>query len=579
MPCSPRNLYPLPGDDDRTGSRWEMIQKALREPIRCIQDLEAAILSYNTRFSDQWDFAHLRYFLESEMVDEERDHFFKVTMLKMQRLALALPEVVTQAPPLLRARTNQSVTLSQKQIACLLCCAFFCLFPRRNSGKQFKDFPDINFNVLFCGENRRWAKRTSKAVRIQNDPAVPPPGRCRVAKFHCLLHYFRRVTDKVPPGVVTITRRCLPKTRLPDWSQMSSVQLSRDLHVDSAGLIEVQGEGLLQADFANRFLGGGVLRSGCVQEEIRFLLSPELIVGLLLCERMEDTEVVLLTGAEQYSYGTGYAETFKWIAPCYDTVPRDPFRRRMTQAFVAFFVRPSSEQPAVAVATGNWGCGAFNGDKELKFLLQLLAASANSQRGMAYFTFGDEDFRDRIAHLHSVLLASGFSVGDMYAILTRFSPSSEAMSVFDHLLHSIGAEGTQNRSKAKNCASDVTSVGSPVVSRVPRVSKDQVARAVASVGPPVMSRDEDRKPLSRVSKDQVARAVASAGPPRTVGIPVEKGSSEELALKDEAMMSLLLEREEEEVMEWEGEEGSHEERASTRLSLLEALEQAEEEAK
>ena len=35
----------------------------------------------------------------------------------------------------------------------------------------------------------------------------------------------------------------------------------------------------LKADFANCWLGGGVLGSGCVQEEIMFVLYPELLVG------------------------------------------------------------------------------------------------------------------------------------------------------------------------------------------------------------------------------------------------------------------------------------------------------------
>ena len=47
---------------------------------------------------------------------------------------------------------------------------------------------------------------------------------------------------------------------------------------------------------ANCVIGGGVLGSGCVQEEIRFLLSPELIASLLFTERLGDLESVLITG-------------------------------------------------------------------------------------------------------------------------------------------------------------------------------------------------------------------------------------------------------------------------------------------
>ena len=43
------------------------------------------------------------------------------------------------------------------------------------------------------------------------------------------------------------------------------------------------GASVLQLDFANKYVGGGVLGNGCVQEEIRFLICPELIVSCLLC--------------------------------------------------------------------------------------------------------------------------------------------------------------------------------------------------------------------------------------------------------------------------------------------------------
>lgn len=50
---------------------------------------------------------------------------------------------------------------------------------------------------------------------------------------------------------------------------------------------------MLQVDFANRFIGGGVLSKGCVQEEIRFLINPELIVSRLFTEAFRNNECLL----------------------------------------------------------------------------------------------------------------------------------------------------------------------------------------------------------------------------------------------------------------------------------------------
>jgi len=49
-------------------------------------------------------------------------------------------------------------------------------------------------------------------------------------------------------------------------------------------------------DFASKYIGGGVLKSGLVQEEILFLMSPELIVARLFTEKLADNECLKITG-------------------------------------------------------------------------------------------------------------------------------------------------------------------------------------------------------------------------------------------------------------------------------------------
>ena len=40
--------------------------------------------------------------------------------------------------------------------------------------------------------------------------------------------------------------------------------------------------------------------------------------------------------------------------------------RELVKAYTCFRIPQSLEQLLVGIATGNWGCGAFNGDRELK---------------------------------------------------------------------------------------------------------------------------------------------------------------------------------------------------------------------
>ena len=56
-----------------------------------------------------------------------------------------------------------------------------------------------------------------------------------------------------------------------------------------------------QVDFANKLVGGGVLGRGCVQEEIRFVVFPEMIVSRLFTEELADHECLVVTGLSDYS--------------------------------------------------------------------------------------------------------------------------------------------------------------------------------------------------------------------------------------------------------------------------------------
>merc|ERR1711879_745295 len=54
------------------------------------------------------------------------------------------------------------------------------------------------------------------------------------------------------------------------------------------------------------FLGGGVLTGGCVQEEIRFAICPELCAAVLVCPVMLSNESITIVGAQQFSNYKGY---------------------------------------------------------------------------------------------------------------------------------------------------------------------------------------------------------------------------------------------------------------------------------
>lgn len=86
--------------------------------------------------------------------------------------------------------------------------------------------------------------------------------------------------------------------------------------------------------------------------------------------------------------------------------------RELNKAYVGFFRRPSEDflGPLTAIATGNWGCGAFGGDKRLKFLLQLMACS-EAKRDMVYYTFGESRLQQELFAMYNHLVGMDITVG------------------------------------------------------------------------------------------------------------------------------------------------------------------------
>ena len=66
--------------------------------------------------------------------------------------------------------------------------------------------------------------------------------------------------------------------------------------------------------------------------------------------------------------------------------------RDLHKAFVGFSLTDFGVEKndlKKTIATGNWGCGAFGGNHELKFIQQWIAASFAGIEKLDYFTFND----------------------------------------------------------------------------------------------------------------------------------------------------------------------------------------------
>ncbi|XP_029636415.1 poly(ADP-ribose) glycohydrolase isoform X1 [Octopus sinensis] len=440
MPCSIQSECVV---EKQLKERWEVIQNALISNIKSPQELEVAILRYNYRYRNVWRFDGLRKFFDN-MMEVEYQSFFTSLLPKIALLALRLPYLCNQPIPLLKKGKNRSISFSQEQIACLLANAFFCTFPRRNTMKQnmeYSNYPSINFTSLYQNVNH-----------------------CSQEKLKCLIHYFKRVTTKMPNGTITFQRQCLDK--FPVWQ--TSMKTLSNFYCSSAGTIEDNGAGFLEVDFANKKIGGGVLTRGCVQEEIRFVICPELLISRLFTECLEKEECLIVKGFERFSAYSGYASTFLWKGDFQDKTVRNSWGRHVSQlscidAMVVSNYKNQFQQQNIirelnkaycgfhdhlqqdagylpAVCSGNWGCGAFGGDHQLKALIQMMAC-AEANRDLCYFTFKDKRLAKELCEMHKFLTSHFIIICQLMNLLEQFYEDGLAQCKAEHC----------KQNKAKQC--------------------------------------------------------------------------------------------------------------------------------
>ena len=297
-----------------------------------------------------------------------------------------------------------------------------------------------------------------------------------VNKLHCLVNYFNIVVaartgqlDSVVAGSIIGDDRSITVERLvsvdfhgSEWWAQSEAPLVK---VDLRGLFEriESFPDAVHADFANKHLGGGVLRKGCVQEEIRFMVSPECLLSVFLCESMAENEAVIIQNTLQFNTYSGYGSSFKCLGfssgllsllkgdtqsvvlddvICFDAIPFGPeaptqFRLHnilreleKCRAALSFYgVKP--------FATGNWGCGVFGGDTQLKAVIQWLAASV-AKRPIIYFPFDDE-YTSRLPDLVTIAQQQEHTVGSIFRLILRGLVSGDirACSTIDFLLKEL----------------------------------------------------------------------------------------------------------------------------------------------
>lgn len=419
---------------DRAGlvpmSKWDFIKQCW-DLVKTTTDLETAIRLYNPTFSDRnWSSS----FSCLHKLGNVHKGFTSSTLRYIITMASELPYLVSQAPPLLKPQTNATVILSQKQCVSLVANMFLCSFPRRlprhwsDSPNEHQFYPDIHFASLFSSSKDQ-----------------------SLAKLKCIAEYFNfHEQNPSEDNPVEFTRRAIDESQMPVWRSLKTELLWSEIQRDG-GIEDVKDA--WHADFANKYIGGGVLGEGCVQEEIRFCISPELFVSRLICAQMDENESILITGSKRYTNYTGYSDSFRFDG----AISRDEILRSKEVTIVAFdalaYLKDKDPQlqfeakdtmrelekcvsafsysdPSVArlaIATGKWGCGAFNGNVGWKYLIQWVAASAIG-RPLVFCCAGDRNAYKALEAFNSAITELNPRIDEIYELMAKFSEKSAPSS-------------------------------------------------------------------------------------------------------------------------------------------------------
>lgn len=113
----------------------------------------------------------------------------------------------------------------------------------------------------------------------------------RANKLDFMFAYFKQERERInsvgAEAYIEIERRSFSKAEYELMMTTEYWQKRREPlevpKIDDKSRMEDQSDSVV-VDFANKFIGGGVLTYGTTQEEILFLTHPQSLVSIILCE-------------------------------------------------------------------------------------------------------------------------------------------------------------------------------------------------------------------------------------------------------------------------------------------------------
>ena len=374
----------------------ERIQYLYTQPVYNMESLNAIF------FSNQCCF----FPIIQQNFPSEAFEFLKVYKF-LSQMALNSMNILPPSIQLLKKMQNMNrIELSRRQVALLFLLSFFGTLPI-NISNQLNSFQI--FQVLNAGNGTLF----------------------QIAR--CFLNYLTTIGRWISENNPILEEKIIyirENINRNNWNfTMMNLNLCPVNFIQQGSLFDSNASYCV--DFGNKYIGGSILMGGCVQEEILFAINPEAIVAMLFMEEMDENDAIGIFNTIQYSKYKGYRKTFSFDGNmvsysgsikkhriiAIDAGQNDKqllninkdfnkykeiILRDLYKAYAGFNLINSENNYQKSIATGNWGCGVYQGIHQLKFLEQWIAASFAGVQRLDYYTFNEKKMEDAIQYYQNI---------------------------------------------------------------------------------------------------------------------------------------------------------------------------------
>ena len=358
---------------------WENTKKMFNIEIKSMNELNKLFYRGKAKFFEELE----------KSFPEDGKKFLKVYN-NISKLILDMDKFFPNGEiEILKSNTTNKIILTRLQVALLFILGFFDIF------QPYIKIMNINRGYDF-------------------EPVFDPNYGPSFAKGRSFINYMTVIGKWLEENNPILNEKItyLRENKQVDIENFKNIQKLCDIEIIEQGSM-FNTEAKFCIDFANKYIGGGALSGGCVQEEILFAVEPEAIVSMFLMEVMDDNDAIRIDNLIQYSNYSGYAFSFKYeesaikdeqnlirhniiaidaVCSYSGGVDKESIKRDLIKAYVGFNLINFDDKDVAkmpkTISSGNWGCGAFGGDYELKFIQQWLAATYAGVEKLYYYTFG-----------------------------------------------------------------------------------------------------------------------------------------------------------------------------------------------